>query len=50
MEVGTWQSFAYFWPEVALAASALAVALLAVLVWPSSRHADELDPVRAPVV
>ena len=31
MEVGTWQSFAYFWPEVALAASALAVALLAVL-------------------
>src|SRR2546422_162458 len=31
MEVGSWQSFAYFWPEVALAASALAVALLAVL-------------------
>ena len=31
MEVGAWQSFAYFWPEVALAASALAVALLAGL-------------------
>ena len=29
MEVGAAQSFAYFWPEVALAVSALAVALLA---------------------
>jgi NADH-quinone oxidoreductase subunit N len=31
MELDGWQSFAYFWPEAALAASALAVALLAAL-------------------
>jgi Ni/Fe-hydrogenase subunit HybB-like protein len=44
-----YRTFAPWLTWLVVVRDVLVVALLAVLVWPSGRHADELDPVRAPV-
>ena len=43
-------TFAPWLTAIVLVRDLLVVALLAVLLWPSDRHADELDPVRPAVV
>lgn len=54
-----WEPYRYFeyyrtfvpWLTwLVVARDLLVVVLLAVLVWPSSRHAEQLDPIRSPVV